>query len=147
MSHNCKSVRGEGGFLCCILGKDVPFVPVAMQHCCVRRRTSVAKVRVVRDKGVRCPRQRCAQYATRMCAVRDKGAHYVRRGARCLRVFTTDRERLPCGKMVRIFKSVFVPGLQYLLRTICFQIYLRDAVARSGIIYPGSPPSLMVLLV
>lgn len=26
--------------------------------------------------------------------------------------------------MVRILKFVFVPGLQYLLRTICFQIYL-----------------------
>ena len=135
--------------VCCILGKGVPFVPVAMQHgatedvllcalCairrCDRRRASVAEVSVVRDKEVRQKTCFCAR-----CARQG--------GANITSVFATDRERLPCGKMVRIFKYVFVPGLQYLLRMICFQIYLRDAYGNSGSIYPGSPPSLMVLLV
>ena len=100
--------------VCCILGKGVPFVPVAMQH------GATEDVLLW---------QKCALYAN------------------ITFVFTTVRGRLPCGKMVRIFKSVFVPGLQYLLRTICFQIYLSDVYGNSGIIYSGSPPSLMVLLV
>ena len=81
------------------MGKDVPFVPVAMQHGatedvllwqkCALFATEVRAVRNkdVRNKGVRSVRQRCALFATRV---------------RVVRVFTTDRERLPCGKMVRI---------------------------------------------
>ena len=51
---------------CCILGKGVPFVPVAMQH------------GATEDMLLW---QKCALCATRMCAVRNKGA----RCARCVR--------------------------------------------------------------
>jgi hypothetical protein len=135
--------------VCYILGKGVPFVPVAMQH----GATENVLLRAL------CATRRCDRRRASVRAVRDKEVRqktcFCGRGARCARqgganitsVFTTDRERLPCGKMVRIFKSVFVLGLQYLLRTLCFQIYLRYAYGNSGTIYPGSPLSLMVLLV
>ena len=128
--------RWIDGSLCCILGKGVPFVPAVMQH-------GATEDVLLCALG--------ALSATRMCAVRNKGAHCVRqRCALCANitfVFTTYRGRLPCGKMVRIFKFVFVPGLQYLLRTICFYICLRELYENSGSIYPGSPPRLRVLLV
>ena len=129
--------------VCYIMGKGVHFVPIAMQHgatedvllcalCatrrCDRRRASVAKVRAVRHKDARCSRQRCA-----LCA-------------NITFIFTTDRGRLPCGKMVRIFKSVFVQLLSIPL-TYDLLPNMRDLYGNSGIIYPGSPSSLMVLLV
>ena len=79
-------------------------------------------------------------YATEVRVVRAVREHYIRLYNRQR---TSPLRRDGANFQIRLCTGLAIPLTYDLLPNI----KLRDACANSGIIYPSSPPSLMVLLV